>query len=317
MKPIEYSDRTILTKLFNNAKIDISSYNFTNLYMWRKYYNLAWSVNNNILYMSCQPNATDTSFRQPLLTALSNTDDWVVESIDYLVQYCLSNHILTLTITDANVDYAKVIQSTYPQFSIEHTRQYDDYVYLKSDLINLSGKSYHRKMNYIRSFKREYPNYSYQRINATNIDSCIQLLSAWIESYDRLILTTPSEKLPVHYEFESVIEVIQHLDRFDTVNTGVLLINNKVIALTLSEKLDDRTIVIHTEKADTELVKESYAVINQLHLINEYGSDNSIIYVNRECDLGIERLRKAKTSYNPHHMVETYSLYADISDLLR
>ena len=61
---------------------------------------------------------------------------------------------------------------------------------------------------------------------------------------------------------------------------------------------------IHFEKGNTDS-KGVYQAINQLFL--EHSAKNFKI-VNREQDLGDEGLRKAKESYNPHHMVSKYTL---------
>ena len=62
------------------------------------------------------------------------------------------------------------------------------------------------------------------------------------------------------------------------------------------------TVIVHVEKAD-DRVRGLYQAINNefcKHLPEE------TIYLNREEDMGIEGLRKAKESYYPHHLAEKY-----------
>jgi len=46
-------------------------------------------------------------------------------------------------------------------------------------------------------------------------------------------------------------------------------------------------------------------IINQMFAANAW---DHLRYINREQDLGLEGLRKAKQSYNPDHMVRKYEL---------
>lgn len=62
------------------------------------------------------------------------------------------------------------------------------------------------------------------------------------------------------------------------------------------------TFLVHFEKAFAD-IQGAYPMINQqfvIHNCMEYA------YVNREDDTGVEGLRKAKLSYDPHHLVEKY-----------
>jgi hypothetical protein len=92
------------------------------------------------------------------------------------------------------------------------------------------------------------------------------------------------------------------LDNFETlgVTGGCIEIDGKIEALTLGELLNPETVVIHIEKANATF-HGLYQMMNQQFLEHEW---QHIKYVNREQDLGIEGLRKAKESYYPHHMVE-------------
>ena len=60
--------------------------------------------------------------------------------------------------------------------------------------------------------------------------------------------------------------------------------------------------VIHIEKGNPEL-PGLYPLIQQQFLEQEW---DQIPYVNREQDLGITGLRKAKSSYHPEFMINKY-----------
>ena len=83
---------------------------------------------------------------------------------------------------------------------------------------------------------------------------------------------------------------------------GAILINSVVEAFSLGEPLNRDTAVIHIEKANPDILG-LYAAINQLFCLNSW---SNVTYINREQDMGVEGLRKAKESYYPHHMVNKY-----------
>ena len=81
------------------------------------------------------------------------------------------------------------------------------------------------------------------------------------------------------------------------------------MAFTYGAPINDSTFDVCVEKADTAY-EGAYAMINQEfvnHLPEQYR------YINREEDLGIEGLRKAKLSYMPHQVLMKYSMWSSCS----
>ena len=78
--------------------------------------------------------------------------------------------------------------------------------------------------------------------------------------------------------------------------------NGKIVAFTFGMPINHETFGVHVEKADTS-IEGAYAMINYEfanHIPSQY------IYINREEDLGLEGLRKAKLSYQPEVILEKY-----------
>ena len=82
------------------------------------------------------------------------------------------------------------------------------------------------------------------------------------------------------------------------------MVDGRVTAFSIGEKLNRDTFVIHIEKADPD-VRGLYAVINQLFAQNEGSAYN---YINREQDLGDAGLKKAKESYHPASMIRKFKV---------
>ena len=87
---------------------------------------------------------------------------------------------------------------------------------------------------------------------------------------------------------------------------GLLLMDkHQPIAMTMGSALSSTTFDIHFEKA-VEDMDGAYAVINRefaRYLKEKYPN---LQWLNREDDLGLEGLRKAKLSYCPDRLVEKH-----------
>ena len=100
-------------------------------------------------------------------------------------------------------------------------------------------------------------------------------------------------------EYAAVKRAFDNFEQLDFIG-GALRVDGKIEAFTMGEALTSETFCTHIEKANTDIVG-SYAAIN-----NEFARNclSSFKYVNREEDMGIEGLRKAKLSYYPAILLE-------------
>ena len=96
--------------------------------------------------------------------------------------------------------------------------------------------------------------------------------------------------------------MLNNLEDFG-LKAGAIFVGGRVVAFTFGEQLNTDTAVIHVERADPE-VRGAYPAINQAFVENEW---SEMTYINREEDMGIEGLRKAKESYKPVKMIEKFT----------
>ena len=96
-------------------------------------------------------------------------------------------------------------------------------------------------------------------------------------------------------------QLFREMHRLD-VRGGCIRIDGKLAAFALGSELNGDTAVIHFEKADAAY-DGLYAAINQMVLQNAFPD---VRWVNREEDMGILGLRKAKESYGPVRQVHKY-----------
>ncbi len=189
-------------------------------------------------------------------------------------------------------NYKKLLEENFPdKFSYKFNEGYNDYIYSVEKMANLSGRKYHSKRNHITNFKKYNPNWSFEILNKDNLNECIELHSEWIKEHP--------DDVDYSFEFEAVLTAFDNYEKLGFVG-GLIRVDGKVIAYTFGERHSDELFVTHFEKASAN-IQGAYTIINQeftKNCLTEYR------FVNREEDLGIEGLRKAKQSYNPEIFLE-------------
>ena len=169
-----------------------------------------------------------------------------------------------------------------------------DYVYRATDLIKLEGRKYHSKRNHIHQFQRKYL-WEYQRITPPVLEECLAIDSQWFKIKDALRSECANE--------EKAMALVMNNYQALGVSGGVIRVNGNIEAIAVGERLNTDMAVIHIEKANTEY-DGIYTAINQQFAM-DFGS--GFQFINREEDLGLEGLRKAKSSYHPVRMIKKYN----------
>lgn len=165
-----------------------------------------------------------------------------------------------------------------------------DYIYASEDLANLPGKKYHGKRNHISKFERLY-SYTYEDITPENREDCRAAAERWCKNNG--CAGDYSEELGA---------ISYALDHFEALGLkgGMIKVDGDVAGFTIGEEINDQVFDLHFEKAFPEY-NGAYAMINR-----EFARRNLLCYkyINREEDLNLEGLRKAKLSYHPAILLE-------------
>lgn len=172
-------------------------------------------------------------------------------------------------------------------------RDGSDYIYNSTDLIRLRGKKYHAKRNHLARFSKY--DYVYNTISEKDFDDCISFCTMTYNSRDGF---NDHSFIAEQYAINTYFSYFKELD----LKGGIIRINGQTAAVTIGEKLCSDTFCVHIEKADT-VYNGIYAGINQRFAETEA---SEFKFINREEDLGIDGLRKAKLSYQPAFLLKKY-----------
>lgn len=178
---------------------------------------------------------------------------------------------------------------------ISYNPDFSDYLYEAKNLRSLSGKSMHGKRNHFNRFCRQYPQFEYRPISRADQAEAMALVQAWCDE-------KAVDCLNLNYsDFRAVRQLFHDMAGLE-VRGGSIRIDGRLVAFALGSLLHGDTAVIHFEKAESGY-DGLYAAINKLVLENAFPE---AVFVNREEDMGIAGLRKAKESYGPIRLIHKY-----------
>lgn len=287
--PINIYSKDIVKSFFDMQRIEASDMLFGNLYIWHFSRDISYAILNDCLVIKTKfPNEKYPFIFYPI--GLGDRQKTIKDVMDYFLSNNMKFAIKSLE------PYQKYeLEKNMPNiFDISPNRDRFDYIYNVSDLINLNGRKLHSKKNHLNKFLNLYPNFVYERIDSSN---AIDVFESYVEWFNK----NPNITDGLRNEFVGIESALRNFNLLD-MKGGVIKIDNKIAAFTLGEQINSNSVVIHIEKANT-FYEGIYQAINQQFLCNEW---NEMEFVNREEDLGIEGLRRAKMTYNPIRFVEKF-----------
>ncbi|WP_170075922.1 DUF2156 domain-containing protein [Paraclostridium dentum] len=291
-KDIEIDCKNILDKYFDLVDYEACEYCFTTLYMWKDLYNTKYYVEDDFAIV-----AGEYENKGFIILPLAKKEN-MNKAFDFIIKNFEKQH-KPIHLKAINKEVFEYLQSVYgDRFEYIEERNNFDYIYDGESLRTLAGRKNQKKRNHLNSFVKEYGDrVEYKKLEEADFDECINLLKEWSKDKE--------ESIELDSEFKAIKRIFKNYEKLkDTLKISGIYIDSKLEAFSIGEMLNDNMAVIHVEKANAD-IRGLYPYINQQFLLNEF---NDVEFVNREEDLGIEGLRKAKLSYHPVKFAEKYTV---------
>jgi len=291
-KRLTIEDKDTLEKFIYPYKFLSCEYSFTTLYIWREACDICFTIHRGALIIKKKDFSGRYYFMQPLGYSTEN----LKEIIDALMDYKTENnmHYLFKDLDEVFMEEISNIYDDVRDICIKEDRDNFDYLYEAEKLIKLSGKKLHGKKNHYNSFIKSYQ-YEVKDIKGEQVISdVIVAAEKWYEGNEE-------DDDMLYYELQGIKDVLKNIEIINSKGIAVY-VDEKIVAFSLGEKLNDNLAVIHIEKADMDY-SGVYSFINKT-FVDRCFSEVKII--NREQDLGIAGLRKSKLSYHPFKLEKKY-----------
>ncbi|MHA1916390.1 MAG: DUF2156 domain-containing protein [Promethearchaeota archaeon] len=299
-KVIEISDKPLFDNYFKNYPPEISEFSFTNLFMWRNSYKFLYvEYDGHLLLFSRESLGKYTHNLPKENSSLFFLPPVGPNPVSLMIK--IFQNFQGVEFHRVPEDFKEGIINS-EQFSslnleIVEDRNNWDYIYEVENLKTLPGNRYRQNRRWLNKFLDSYQ-FDFQLISEEVIEKVKKLQVEW------WLKRGGEEDKALE---EEQIAIYEALDNFTELKyKGALLcIDDTCAAYTFGEMLNPDTLVIHIEKAHKEF-EGAYQAINNLFLKK---CCEDILYVNREQDLGINGLRRAKESYKPIQMVMKSIIY--------
>lgn len=283
-KIIDESGRELIANALSKTEYNGCEYSYAYECAWmsREPKCLRYAVEDDIIYIafSCVhvPASAGEIVFLPPLTTLDKVEKGYLRLRDYAKEIGKPMKIIC-----APHEHVALLDSDI--FVSENNPDYAEYLYSPEDLIELKGKKYHAKRNHIANFKGTYQ-YEFREYNESDYDDVMKLFNIWQEN-----------KIDIDKDSREIYALKYMLNYYKELNlkAAVLYVGEEIVGFTLGEVTANNVGIVHFEKADKNC-GGAYSVLNNF-FAEKFLSGVRVI--NRQEDMGIEGLRKAKLSYYP------------------
>ena len=287
----------ILQKCAVNNSFFANNYSAVNSVLYAEKYSSSICVLDDWIYEKFSDGGK-TVFSFP--HNVNGTKDDIKSALDVLIKEASGKNVRCM-FENITADEKEMLLSLYDVETLEPVPPLCDYIYLTENLSMLSGSKYSKKRNHINQFRKKYLDFKFEVLNEDNLQYAGIIEEKWFCEN-----SLPEETADLKKEKEIIFNAIENFGYFSDhaeMSGGILFAGGEPCAFCISSTLSGLVTDVHFEKCLSPYAKDGgYAVIN-----NEFAKTVRTKYINREEDLGIEGLRKAKRSYFPEIILEKYN----------
>lgn len=291
-KPITAKDIDRLTPFYMMRRNRTCDSVFLESFLWREYYNVRYAIWEERALLWLMEYKGRVFSAMPLCR-----EEDLEEAFGELERYFNEELHYPLVINLADEEAVRCLNLPPERYLVKEEEGAYDYLYSAESLKTLAGKKLHKKKNHLNSFIKKYEGrYEYRTLTCEEIQDVWKFLDRWREG--------KGEDVEEHLDFEvrGIHEILRNCCSLN-IRMGGIYVDGELEAFSIgSYNPTERMAVIHIEKANSDM-RGLYQLINQQFLIREFPEAE---IVNREDDLGIEGLRKAKMSYCPIDFARKY-----------
>ena len=298
---ITIDNREILEEYLNGYEYKTSGLSFSAQYMWRDINMFSWDIIGDYMCISVishleLEDGIILPFMFPPLTRTGEYDKDSLRETIFRAKEHFEKKGQPFSLRLVPFHLMEIIKEACPEMVFSDDRPNYDYIYLTQDLIDLRGRAYHSKKNHLNYFLRTY-DYEYIEMTSDMADDAMK----FIAEFNARKEVPEHEMEMLRMEEQAMEDVFRNLEKVGY-SAGAILIDGKIEAIAIGGQLGRNTITEHVEKANVNY-RGLYQAIN-----NEFCRNvaSKAKYINREEDMGIPNLRKAKLSYKPVKLLEKY-----------
>ena len=285
-RQIEINDYEKVSQLFVKSGIENCEHCFATMLVWSKRHNVQIAVEENTVFMR--------SFGKEHIWYLYPRGDMdKAKAIEKIIRDADGKKISIYGIDELNAIFLN--ENFGDEFCVQDDRDGADYLYKTEDLATLPGKNYQKKRNHVSRFIRENPDYKFVEITSENTSIAKEYIAHWCERYNT------ENSWDLVSEQQGIYQLLDNFEKLQLMG-AMIETGGNIVAVSIAAAINECMVDVLVEKAWHD-VNGAYAIINRDFAANCF---SGFELINREDDMGLENLRKAKLSYFPYEIRKKY-----------
>ena len=294
----QFEDRAWVQPLLEAEGGSGCEYNFTNIYLWSRAWPQKIARAGDRLLVRIE-GALGLSYLYPAGSGP------LAPAVDLLAADAAEQG-KPLTLVCVTQEQKAALEEACPgRFRFEEDRDGFDYLYDVNRLADLPGKKLHAKRNHIHRFDEQFPGWLLEPITPANVPECVELERQWAAIRQE---EAGEDIDSVSEETVAVIEALYHMDKLG-LEGALIRADSSPIAFSLGGLITRSVFDVNFEKSFGD-VQGAYPAINREMARLVRARYPQVKWLNREDDLGLEGLRRAKLSYYPDLLLTKYTARA-------